>query len=49
MSEETNCIQDAQDRIAQLENALHEIGALAENGELEFYAVTAIIANALPE
>lgn len=46
---ETSSIQDAQERIAELENALHEIGTLAESGELEFYAVTAIIANALPE
>lgn len=49
ITEETSNIKDAQERITELENALHEIGALAENGELEFYAVTSIISGALTE
>ncbi len=43
------CRKMTQDRIAELERALHGIVELAEHSDLEFYAVTSIINSALSE
>lgn len=43
------CRKMTQDRIAELERALHGIVELAEHCDLEFYAVTSIINSALSE
>lgn len=46
---ESKLWSSALNRIEELEGALNEIGALAEDGALEFYAVTSIIENVLSE